>query len=139
MSRLKTYSELKTIETYEERFEYLLMGGHIGIETFGFDRYLNQVFYKSPEWRSLRNKVILRDNGNDLGLDGYPIFGKVTIHHMNPITAEDVIKRKSEIFDPEFLICVSHQTHNAIHYGNSEYPKSFQVIERKPNDTIPWR
>lgn len=139
MNKIKTYSELIKLNTFEERFKYLEIGGQIGIESFGFNRYLNQNFYRSYEWQRLRDRIILRDNGQDLGIDGYPINGKIMIHHINPITIEDVLDRNPDILNPEYLICVSHQTHNAIHYGDDSYTNRYSVIERKPNDTIPWR
>lgn len=139
MKKNKTIDELFKCKTFEERFKYLEIGGHIGIESFGFDRYLNQTFYKSNEWKRARDKVIIRDNGMDLGVDGYPINGRIIIHHINPITIEDVLSRNPDIFNLDYLICCSHQTHNALHYGNEAYLDKFKVIERKPNDTIPWR
>lgn len=139
MIRERTYHELVKLKTFEERFDYLMLKGKVGIETFGFDRYLNQILYNSPEWKSLRDKIIIRDNGNDLGLDGYQIFGKVIIHHINPITLDDVLDHSPDVFNPEYLICTAHKTHNAIHYGIETYSKDIQIVERKPNDTIPWR
>ena len=139
MNKQKFYSELIRLKTFEERFKYLEIGGHIGIESFGFNRYLNQNLYHSYEWLKVRDQVIIRDEGLDLGVDGYMIKGGITIHHINPITIEDVLDRNPDIFNPEFLICCSHQTHNAIHYGNEGYLGRFQVIERRPNDTTPWR
>lgn len=139
MKKLKSYSELKELKTYEQRFKYLQIGGRIGIETFGYDRYLNQMFYNLPNWKKVRDQVIIRDNGCDLGLEGYSISGKVIIHHINPITIDDVLEGNPEIFDPEYLVCVSHATHNAIHYGDETYPRKFEVIERRPNDTVPWK
>lgn len=135
---IRTYTELSNLDTFEERFEYLKLNGQVGSDTFGFDRYLNQALYKSPEWNRVRKQVILRDNGCDLGIDGYDIGGKIIIHHMNPINAKDIEDRNSEIFNPEYLICVSHKTHNAIHYGD-EKQLSKQIIERAPGDTCPWR
>lgn len=135
----RTFTELSKLKTFDERFRYLMLSGKIGIETFGYDRYLNQVLYRSPQWKTLRDKIIIRDNGSDLGLEDYPIDGKVIIHHMNPITIDDVLDSSSDIFNPEYLICVSHKTHNALHYGYKDYPESLTIIERKPNDTIPWR
>ncbi len=135
---IKTYSELAKLKTFKERFEYLKLGGIVGEETFGFDRYLNQMFYKTNEWKSVRDKVIVRDNGCDLGLEGYDIYGRILIHHMNPINLEDIAKRNPDILDPEFLICVAHSTHNAIHYGNEQL--LYQgPIERTKNDTCPWK
>ena len=135
---MKTYSELSKLKTFKERFEYLKLDGLIGEETFGWDRYLNQVFYKSPEWRSTRDKIIVRDNGRDLGVEGYDIFGKIIIHHMNPMSLGDIANRNPDIFNPEYLICVSHETHNAIHYGDANQ-LSLGPIERTVNDTCPWR
>lgn len=138
LMRIKTYSELITLPTFEERFEYLQLKGTVGQETFGFDRYLNQILYNSKEWKSLRNKIIVRDNGCDLALEGFEIHGRILIHHINPITIDDVIKRREMVFDPENLICVTHNTHNAIHYGD----KSLLItgpIKRRANDTCPWK
>ena len=134
-----SYDEVRRLKTFEERFKYLEIGGHIGIESFGFDRYLNQNFYHSQEWLSVRDKIILRDNGMDLGVDGYPVNGRIVIHHINPITIEDVLDRNPDIFNPNYLIACSHATHNALHYGNEEYLNSFRVVERRPNDTTLWR
>lgn len=135
---MRTYSELSKLKTFKERFEYLKLDGLIGEETFGWDRYLNQVFYKSPEWKSTRDKVIVRDNGRDLGVEGYDIFGKIIIHHMNPMNLGDIANRNPDIFNPEYLICVSHETHNAIHYGDTNQ-LNLGPIERTANDTCPWR
>lgn len=139
MNHERTYTELSTFQTFDERFDYLKLNSKIGIATFGYDRYLNQIFYTSPEWKKLRDEIILRDNGNDLGLEGYPIYGKAVIHHINPITLDDVLDHSPDVFNPEYLICVSHKTHNAIHYGNDDYKRTMNVVERRPNDTIPWR
>ena len=135
---MKTYSELSKLKTFKERFEYLKLDGLIGEETFGWDRYLNQVFYKSLEWRSTRDKIIVRDNGRDLGVEGYDIFGKIIIHHMNPMSLGDIANRNPDIFNPEYLVCVSHETHNAIHYGDTNQ-LNLGPIERTANDTCPWR
>ena len=135
---MRTYSELSKLKTFKERFEYLKLDGLIGEETFGWDRYLNQVFYKSPEWRSTRDKIIVRDNGRDVGVEGYDIFGKIIIHHMNPMSLADIANRNPDIFNPEYLICVSHETHNAIHYGDANQ-LNLGPIERTVNDTCPWR
>lgn len=135
---IRTYSELTKLKTFKERFEYLKLDGSVGKDTFGWDRYLNQILYKSPEWLSVRNKVIVRDCGCDLGLEGYDIFGKVIIHHMNPMRIEDIKNRNPDILNPEYLICVSHYTHNAIHYGDDNRLYS-GPIERTVNDTCPWR
>ena len=135
---IKTYSELITIPTYEERFEYLRCNSAVGKETFGFDRYLNQVLYNSMDWKRLRRQIIIRDNGCDLAFKGYTIYGKIIIHHINPISLEDIMKERSIVFDPENLVCVSFSTHNAIHYGDASL-LSTGPIERTPNDTCPWR
>ena len=138
MMNTKRYSELITIPTYEERFKYLQLKGAVGDDTFGYDRYLNQILYNSPEWKRLRNQIIIRDNGRDLGCEGYEIYGRILIHHMNPITVEDIVSRDPIVFDPENLICVSHNTHNAIHYGD-ENLLIMSPVERTKNDTCPWR
>lgn len=138
MTNTKRYSELSTIPTYEERFKYLQLKGAVGNDTFGYDRYLNQILYNSPEWKRLRNQIIIRDNGRDLGCEGYEIYGRILIHHMNPITVEDIVSRDPIVFDPENLICVSHNTHNAIHYGD-ENLLIMAPVERTKNDTCPWR
>lgn len=135
---IRTYSELITLPTFEERYRYLKLDGRVGEQTFGFDRYLNQLFYTSDEWRSLRNEVILRDNGCDLGIEGREIYGKILIHHMNPITVEDIIKRSDYLLNPEYLITTVKATHDAIHYGD-ESKLITLPIERSKNDTCPWR
>ena len=135
---IRTYSELITIPTFEERFEYLQLKGSVGKDTFGYDRYLNQVLYRSPEWKRLRNQIIIRDGGCDLACDGYDIYDKVLIHHLNPITVEDVLARSRKVFDPDNLVCVSHNTHNAIHYGDVDLLITGPIIRTK-NDTCPWR
>lgn len=133
-----TYHELIQLKTFEERFEYLKLCGQVGRETFGFDRYLNQQFYRSKEWRQFRSRIITRDEGLDLGLDGFPILGSPIVHHLNPLTPEDVENSTDALFDPNNVILVSHNTHEAIHYGDANLlPKA--PIERRPNDTIPWR
>lgn len=135
---IKTYSELIQFKTFEERFNYLKIDGIIGQETFGFDRYLNQIFYTSPEWRKLRNKIIIRDNGCDLAVPGLEIIGKIFIHHINPISKDDIISRSDYLMNPEYLICSSKSTHDAIHYGDTNLlPKG--PITRTKNDTCPWR
>ena len=133
---IRTYSELRKLNTFKERYDYLRLYGRVGKETFGFDRYLNQIIYKLPEWKSVRDKVIVRDCGCDLGMEGYEIGEKILVHHMNPITMDDIINHNQDIFNPEYLICVSHQTHNAIHYGDESQLISGPV-ERSPNDTCP--
>ena len=136
---MRTYGELIKIENFLDRYEYLKLDGAVGSETFGFDRWLNQKFYKSPEWRSVRDEVIVRDGGCDLGIADRPIGGRIYIHHMNPIDVKSIVERKSILLNPEFLICCSHNTHEAIHYSNSDILMLDSFIERKPNDTIPWR
>lgn len=136
---IRTYSELIQIPTFEERYEYLKLGGEIGVETFGFERYLNQRFYRSKEWKALRDEIIVRDNGCDLGVIGYEIYGKIYIHHMNPITADDIRNNAEYLMNPEFLISTTHNTHNAIHYGDSDLLNAAVPVERTKNDTCPWR
>lgn len=138
MDCCRTYSELSQLKSFKERFRYLKLNGQVANATFGYDRYLNQYFYNTPEWKHARNKVILRDYGCDLGVQGYEIQGRIIIHHMNPIRVEDIVYRREEIFNPEFLICVTHSTHNAIHYGDESILITAPV-ERTPNDTIPWK
>ena len=135
---IRTYSELITMPTFEERFEYLKLNGSVGLETFGHDRYLNQILYNSPEWRRFRPEIIVRDNGCDLACEGYEIFGKILIHHINPITAKDILNRNPKVFDPENVITTVHNTHNAIHYGDENLLIT-APIERSRNDTCPWR
>lgn len=138
-SSIKTYSNLIQISSFIERYRYLRLGGKAGEITFGNERYLNQLLYRSPEWKRFRRDIILRDNGCDLGLDGYSIPGRIIIHHINPITIEDVYERSPAIFDEDNVVCVSSRTHNAIHYGDEELLMIDDLVERKPNDTIPWR
>ncbi|MBQ8829677.1 MAG: hypothetical protein IJ022_06260 [Burkholderiaceae bacterium] len=139
MMSIKTYSELSRLQTFEERYRYLRLRGAVGEETFGFDRYLNQVFYqRSPKWKKVRDFVIVRDNGCDLGLDGYDIYGKILVHHMNPITLKDLERESEYLLDPEFLICTSLNTHNAIHYGDESLLITTPIVRTK-NDTCPWR
>lgn len=135
---IRKYSELITIPTFEERYDYLRLGGKVGEETFGFDRYINQMFYKSKEWLSIRDQVIIRDNGCDLGVKGHEIYGRILIHHMNPITKEDILNGSDYLLNPEYLITTIKNTHDAIHYGD----RSLLItapIERSRNDTCPWR
>lgn len=135
---IKRYSELITLPTFKERFGYLMLRGKVGELTFNGHRYLNQVLYKCPEWRSIRREAILRDNGCDLGCDGYEIMGNILVHHINPITVGDIIERRPCVFDLENLICASLNTHNAIHYGDEDLlPK--ELIIRTRDDTCPWR
>jgi hypothetical protein len=135
--KTRRYSELRHLSTFEERFEYLSLRGVVGESTFGFDRWLNQQFYKSREWRDARTFVIARDNGCDLGVSGFDIFRNPLVHHMNPLTTDDIQHGESWIIDPEFLITVSHKTHNAIHYGDEGLLPKNPVI-RKPGDTKLW-
>jgi hypothetical protein len=140
LTRMKTrcYRELRRLNTFEERFNYLKLSGVVGESTFGFDRYLNQVLYTSQRWKKTRNNIIIRDNACDLGMDDYEIRSKIIIHHMNPITIDDVELERDIVFDPEFLISTSMNTHNAVHFGDeSLLPKL--PIERKRNDTCPWK
>lgn len=137
-TRIKTYSELITIPTFIERYKYLQLNGKIGEETFGFDRYLNQILYRSSEWKRFRREIIIRDNGYDLACEGYEVAGKILIHHINPITLVDINRRDSMIFDPENVISTSLNTHNAIHYGDESLLVT-EPLERSPNDTCPWR
>lgn len=138
MRNPKRYSEMIRLSTFEERFEYLRLLGEVGSDTFGFDRYMNQQFYKSREWKQIRDYVIVRDNGCDLGIADRQIFGRILIHHMNPISKVDIIHSTENLLDPEFLVCVSHETHNAIHYGDLELILK-EPIQRTKNDTCPWR
>lgn len=135
---IKTYSELITLPTFEDRFEYLKIGGKVGVDTFGFDRYLNQIFYRSDEWKSIRDEVIIRDNGCDLGIEGREIYSRIIVHHMNPITKDDILNRSDFLLNPEFLICTIKLTHDAIHYGDSSILFTEPVIRTK-NDTCPWK
>ena len=134
----KSYLEMIQLPTFEERYEYLKLGGLVGEETFGYDRYLNQVLYRSSEWKRFRRDIILRDNGCDLACDGYDIIGKILIHHINPITIDDIMNRSSCLFDPNNVISTSLNTHNAIHYGDAELLMT-GPIERTKNDTCPWK
>lgn len=143
MSQLiRRYSELMLLPTFEERYEYLKMRGTVGMQTFGFDRYLNQIFYHDPAWKAVRDYVQLRDSDGDyvcdLGIVGRPIPGRIFVHHLNPISEEDIVARADWILDPEFLVCCSFNTHNAIHYGDASL-LLHDPVERKPGDTCPWR
>ena len=138
MTSIKTYSELITIPTFKERYEYLRLKGLVGEETFGYDRYLNQSFYKSREWMDIRDYVIVRDNGCDLGMPGHEIHGRILIHHMNPITKEDILRRSKFLLDPEYLISTIKTTHDAIHYGDENLLMDEPIVRTK-NDTCPWR
>lgn len=136
--KIRTYSELITLPTFEERFRYLQLNGAVGKETFGFDRYVNQKFYRSAEWRRVRDHVIVRDNGCDLGVEGYDIHGPILIHHMNPISIDDIYDVSEYLLNPEYLISTIQNTHNAIHYGDEDLLIK-APIERRRNDTCPWR
>lgn len=136
--KIRTYSELITLPTFEERYAYLRLDGEVGKETFGFDRYLNQTFYKTKEWLAIRNEVIIRDHGCDLGIADREIHGRILIHHMNPITKEDILRRSKFLLDPEYLISTIKATHDAIHYGD-ESLLYVGPIERSRNDTCPWK
>lgn len=134
----RTYQELIQLPTFKERFEYLKLDGYVGKSTFGYDRYINQKFYTSPEWRRLRREVILRDECRDLAVEGYEIQGKVLIHHINPISLEDLEERSPAAYSLDNLICVSQLTHEAIHYSNYDLLPQ-DPVERFPNDMCPWR
>lgn len=133
----RSYRELRRIDEFEERFRYLSLRGEVGVSTFGFDRYLNQRFYTSREWRQLRDHVIVRDNGCDLGIEGYEIHDKILVHHMNPVIVDDIVAGEDSILDPNFLITTTHRTHNAIHYGDERLlPRKH--IPRERGDTKLW-
>lgn len=135
--KIRTYSELRHLETFEERFDYLQLNGIVAERTFGSERWINQRFYTSREWKRIRQHVIARDEGRDLGVEGFEIYDKVLIHHMNPMRSSDIVDFDEAILDPEYLISVTHRTHNAIHYGDkSLLPKTF--VERRPRDHILW-
>lgn len=135
---IRTYSELITIPTFEERYKYLQLKSSVGKDTFGYDRYLNQLFYQTIEWKRLRRDLIIRDCGCDLGVEGYEIHGRIIIHHMNPITKEDLLDRTDYLMNPEYLICTTHSTHNAIHYGDESLLITAPIVRSK-NDTCPWK
>ena len=147
---MKRYSELIRYSSFEDRFNYLKLSGRVGEDTFGFDRYLNQDFYQSSEWRRFRDSIIVRDEGCDMGLRDFPITDwiirngitsrpKIIIHHINPLTKDDIICHSDSLLDPENVICVSDRTHKAIHYGDLELAKPKEFVERTPFDTCPWR
>lgn len=138
MTSIRSYSELSNLLTFEERLSYLKLDGTVGKDTFGFDRYMNQAFYRSSEWKHIRDQVIIRDNGCDLGMEGFDIHGRILIHHMNPITASDIQTASEYLLNPEYLVCVTHRTHNAIHYGDESLVTA-KPIERSKHDTCPWR
>lgn len=137
--KIRCYEELKCLNTFEERFKYLKLGGEVGSETFGFDRIFNQAFYRSKVWKNIRRDVIVRDGGCDLGIEDREIFDKIIIHHMNPITLEQIEDEDPNIMDPRYLICVSHNTHNAIHYGDEKLLLPTRFNERNKWDTCPWK
>jgi hypothetical protein len=136
---VRTYTELSKLKTFEERFAYLQLNGQVGEATFGFDRFVNQAFYRSPQWKMLRAKIIVRDNGCDLGIEGREIFRKPLIHHMNPINLKDILDQTEYLLNPDYLITVSHDTHNAIHYGDESLLIPSEPVVRQPYDTCPWR
>lgn len=138
-TNFRTYSELIALPTFEERYQYLKLSGRVGEDTFGFDRYLNQKFYRSAEWRRIRDQVIIRDNGCDLGIEDRMIHGRILIHHMNPVRANDIVNTTSILLNPEYLICVTHDTHNAIHYGDEDLLMKSMPVIRTKNDTCPWK
>ena len=138
MSIVRSYSELRKLHTFQERFQYLKLRGGVGTATFGFDRWMNQQFYTSAQWRHIRYHVIARDNSCDLGIEGYDIHDRLYIHHMNPLTVEDLKQGEEHMIDPEFLITTTHITHNAIHYGDERQLQSRQVVDRRPGDTKLW-
>ena len=137
--KIRTYRELIQLPTLKERFRYLKLSGAVGKATFGYDRYLNQNFYRSQDWKRLRNEIIVRDDGCELGLEGHPIAGRIFIHHINPIDDEDIINSTEYLMNPDYLICVSHDMHNAIHYGNEDILRAKDFMPRTPNDTCPWK
>lgn len=135
--KIRSYKELRSIMTFEERYDYLALRGEVGVSTFGFDRWINQAFYHSTQWRNVRSHVIARDLGCDLGIEGYEIHERIYIHHMNPVVVDDLLLGDAKVFDPDLLIVTSQRTHNAIHYGDkSLLPK--QYVPRQPNDTKLW-
>lgn len=136
--KIRTYSELMTFSSFKDRYQYLRLNGSIGESTFGFDRYINQKFYRSAEWKHIRNYVIVRDNGCDLGVEGYEIHEKILIHHMNPIALTDIQNASEYLLNPDYLISVALATHNAIHYGDETLLIRAPTV-RRPNDTCPWK
>lgn len=135
---IRCYSELIQLPTFKDRYDYLRLWGHVGEDTFGFERYLNQKFYRSPEWKQIRRDVIIRDEGRDLAMEGYELQNGIFVHHMNPITPQDLIDITEWVLNPEYLVCVSKRTHDAIHYGD-ESLLPIMPTERTPNDTCPWK
>lgn len=139
MTAKKKYREMIRFNSFEDRFNYLKLRGGVGVDTFGFDRYLNQNLYRSDEWKKARQQVIVRDNGCDLGIPGMEISGKIYVHHMNPLTKDDIFESSENLFNPEYLVCVSHETHNAIHYGDTSYLERNKPANRTKNDMSPWK
>lgn len=135
--RLRRYNELRRLDTFEERFEYLSLRAEVGQSTFGFDRWINQQFYRSTQWKQIRDHVIVRDSGLDLGIPGHEIYDRVIIHHMNPMTPDEIVDGDEDILNPEYLVSVTHQTHNAIHYGDASLLRQ-PMVERRPGDTRLW-
>lgn len=138
LAMIRTYSEMKKLNSFEERFEYLKLSGNVGDDTFGFDRYLNQRFYNSKLWKKVRDEIIVRDNGCEFGIDSEPIYGNIIIHHMNPIRIDDVLNVTEYLTNPEYLVCVSDKTHKALHYSKLD-KASRKPIQRSKNDTCPWK
>lgn len=138
LMKIRCYEDISKLKSFQERFEYLKLDGYVGDATFGYRRYLNQFFYQSEEWKRARREVILRDHGCDLGIEGREIADRIYIHHMNPITPKDIEDRTRYLLDPEYLICVTKTTHDAIHYGNANN-LMLEPVDRSPNDTSPWR
>ena len=134
----RCYTELIQLPTFKERYEYLRIGGIVGQDTFGFDRYLNQRFYRSPEWKQVRRDVIIRDEGRDLAMEGYELHGNIFVHHMNPISVKDINDVSDWVLNPEYLVCVSKRTHDAIHFGDAKLLPSLPDV-RTPNDMCPWK
>lgn len=138
MRTIRTYSELIALPTFEERYDYLRLGGKVGEETFGFDRWINQKFYKDPKWLAARDQVIIRDEGCDLAIPGREIYGRILVHHMNPITMDDIVQRTEFLLNPEYLVCTIKSTHDAIHYGDRTLLATGPA-QRSRNDTCPWK
>lgn len=136
--RCRSYSELRQLSTFKERYDYLKLNGRVGAETFGYNRYVNQRFYRSTEWKHIRDQIIIRDNGCDLGVEGYDLHSRIYIHHLNPMTVDDIDQGRQMILDPDNLICVSFDTHQAIHFGDESLLPQLP-IERISGDTCPWR
>ena len=137
LKTIRLYSDLQKLTTFKQRYDYLRLTGTVGIATFGFDRYLNQILYTSKAWRSARDQVITRDDGCDLGVAGYDIHSRLIVHHMNPINVEDISRRNPDLFNPEFLVCVTHNTHQAIHYSDESLLQQTPIV-RQSGDTCPW-